>query len=104
MKTKLFILLNISYCCNQKSAMKTLKLFLFKFLLFTSLALPQAGSLDNTFGSNGIVTTAIGSFNDVARSIAIQGDGKIVAAGSSSNGNDYDFALIRYNSDGTPDN
>ena len=41
------------------------------------------GSLDTSFDSDGKVTTAIGSGNDYAYSVAIQSDGKIVAAGYS---------------------
>ena len=52
------------------------------------------GTLDTTFGSDGKVTTAIGSGLDSARSVAIQSDGKIVAAGSRDSNND--FALARY--------
>ena len=55
-----------------------------------------AGDLDTSFGSDGKVTTAIGSGTDVARSVAIQADGKIVVAGYSHNGSNYDFALARY--------
>ena len=61
------------------------------------------GSLDTSFDSDGKVTTAIGSGNDYARSVAIQSDGKIVAAGYSYNGSNYDFALVRYNTDGSLD-
>lgn len=61
------------------------------------------GFIDNTFGNNGIVTTHIGIKGDYATSILIQSDGKLVASGHSYNGNDYDFALVRYNPDGTPD-
>ncbi len=61
------------------------------------------GTLDNTFGTTGIVTTAIGSQNDEAFSIAIQSDGKIIAGGYTSNGSNYDFALVRYNTDGSLD-
>lgn len=62
------------------------------------------GSLDINFGNAGIITTAIGSDNDYANAIALQPDGKILAAGRSFNGSNYDFALVRYNSDGTMDN
>jgi uncharacterized delta-60 repeat protein len=62
------------------------------------------GTLDYTFGTNGNVTTLVGAFEDHASSIVIQTDGKIITAGSSSNGTDYDFTLVRYNSDGTLDN
>jgi uncharacterized delta-60 repeat protein len=61
------------------------------------------GSLDTGFGTVGIVTTSIGSINDAANALGIQSDGKIVAAGSSYNGSKYDFALVRYNANGTLD-
>jgi len=60
------------------------------------------GSLDTSFNSDGKVTTAIGSGDDHAVSVAIQSDGKIVAAGYS-NGSNWDFALVRYNTDGSLD-
>jgi uncharacterized delta-60 repeat protein len=63
----------------------------------------QNGSLDDTFGSNGIVTTAIGNSNDVGYSMDIQVDGKVVVAGSSFNGLNNDFALVRYNINGSID-
>ena len=62
-----------------------------------------AGDLDTSFGSDGKVTTAIGSGSDRARSVAIQSDGKIVAAGFSYSGSEHDFALVRYNADGSLD-
>jgi uncharacterized delta-60 repeat protein len=61
------------------------------------------GSLDTTFDGDGKVTTAVGSFDDVASSVAIQSDGKIVVAGSSSDDSNVDFALTRYNSNGSLD-
>ena len=61
------------------------------------------GSLDTTFGTGGIVTTAVGSSYDYAHALGIQSDGKIVVAGSSSNGSKYNFALVRYNANGTLD-
>lgn len=61
------------------------------------------GSLDNSFSSDGIIITQIGSANDYATSVAIQENGKIVVAGYSYNGVDNDFALIRYNTDGSID-
>ncbi|MDS4056736.1 LamG-like jellyroll fold domain-containing protein, partial [Accumulibacter sp.] len=61
------------------------------------------GTLDTSFSGDGIVTTAIGNGNDDLYSIAVQADGRIVAAGFSSNGSNNDFALVRYNSDGTLD-
>jgi uncharacterized delta-60 repeat protein len=61
------------------------------------------GSLDMSFNGTGVVTTAIGSGYDVGNSIVVQDDGKIVVAGTSSNGNDKDFALVRYGADGSLD-
>ena len=57
------------------------------------------GTLDTSFGVGGKSTTPIGGADDIAYAVALEGDGKIVAAGSSYNGSSYDFALVRYNSD-----
>jgi uncharacterized delta-60 repeat protein len=62
------------------------------------------GSLDTSFGGgDGIATTPVGSSDDAARALALQKDGELVAAGSSSNGADLDFALVRYTKTGVPD-
>ncbi|MEZ5842967.1 MAG: delta-60 repeat domain-containing protein [Hyphomicrobiaceae bacterium] len=62
------------------------------------------GTLDTSFGGgDGIVTTPIGSSHDQGFSVTMQPDGKIVVAGYSFNGSNNDFALIRYNADGTLD-
>ena len=62
------------------------------------------GSLDNSFGNAGIVTTSIGT-NSGAFAIAIQADGKIVAAGGSQVDFDTEvFTLTRFNTNGTLDN
>ena len=61
------------------------------------------GSLDTSFDTDGKVTTTIGSSGDTAYSVAIQSDGKIVAAGYANNGGKYDFGLVRYNDDGSLD-
>ncbi len=62
------------------------------------------GTLDNTFDSDGMLTIAIGTHSEVIRSIAIQSDGKIIAGGITNNGSDDDFALLRYNTNGSLDN
>lgn len=62
------------------------------------------GTFDNTFGTNGVVTTSIGSFHDRAYAIALQTDGKIIAAGRTvDTSSAYKFAVIRYDSDGSVD-
>ena len=64
---------------------------------------PAAGSLDPTFGTDGIVSFSF-SFTDALNDIALQSDGKIVAGGSTQvTGQDQDFALARFNPDGTLD-
>ena len=62
------------------------------------------GTLDSAFGANGIVSTLVGTFSGVARSVAIQSDQKIVAAGSVWTGSKNDVAVVRLNADGTLDN
>ncbi len=57
------------------------------------------GTLDNTFGFGGLVTTRFTNFDDLAHAIALQTDGKIIVAGEA----DTDFAVARYNSDGSLD-
>jgi len=64
-------------------------------------ALGAPGDLDSTFGSGGIVKTAIGTANDAyAWTLLQQPDGKLVAAGEASNSAPGGFALARYNSNG----
>lgn len=63
----------------------------------------NAGDLDPTFGGDGKVTTDILTNSDERiTSLALQADGKIVAAGLTF-GLTVDFALVRYNTDGTLD-
>jgi len=64
------------------------------------------GTLDTTFNSTGKVVTSVtstGFLNDSASSVVLQSDGKILVSGYSNNGSNYDFALVRYNSDGSLD-
>ncbi len=61
------------------------------------------GSLDSSFDSDGIVTTDIAGSYDHANVVALQPDGKLVVIGSANNGADNDFAIVRYNSDGSLD-
>ena len=58
------------------------------------------GTLDTSFGASGEVTTDFNGGNDEIMAVAIQPDGKIVAAGYTSTAGLGDFALARYNSDG----
>lgn len=60
------------------------------------------GKLDRSFGRRGKTTTAIGSQSS-AYALALQPDGKAVAAGYSYNGTEFDFALVRYRRNGKLD-
>src|SRR4051812_27491460 len=59
---------------------------------------PVPGDLDPSFGTVGKVTTDFG-VPAIAQDIALQSDGKIVVAGATNE----DFAVARYNPDGTLD-
>lgn len=61
------------------------------------------GSLDNSLGGHGTVyTTLLG--DDSATGVAIQPDGKIIVAGTASDGKTVsEFALVRYDANGTLD-
>ena len=62
------------------------------------------GSADATFGNGGQVSTDFVGLEDDAFSVLIQPDGKIVAVGSANNpATYYDFAAVRYLSNGTID-
>jgi len=62
------------------------------------------GTADTTFGNGGQVSTDFLGLEDDAFSVLIQPDGKIVAVGSANNpATYYDFAAVRYLSNGTID-
>ncbi|MFZ1296847.1 MAG: delta-60 repeat domain-containing protein, partial [Saprospiraceae bacterium] len=82
--------------------MKTI--FLLCCLLQSLIGFTQAGVLDQTFSGDGKVITAVGTGNDHAYGVASQPNGKLVVVGSSENGASTDFAIVRYNSDGSLDN
>ena len=71
---------------------------------FSVARLNPNGTLDATFGSGGKVTTDFWGPYDGASSVAIRADGKIIAAGTIVNSSSIaDFALARYNPNGTLD-
>jgi uncharacterized delta-60 repeat protein len=74
-------------------------------LLLTLVASPASaapGDLDTSFGGDGWETTDFG-LGDVGRDVAIQPDGKIVVVGWTQTADGADFAVARYNADGTLD-
>lgn len=60
------------------------------------------GSLDASFGGDGLVVTPISAGDDIVFDLAVQPDGKLIAAGWSSPGG-FDIAMARYNPDGSLD-
>jgi uncharacterized delta-60 repeat protein len=61
------------------------------------------GALDNSFGTNGIVSTPLEGEAE-SSTLVLQADGKIIAAGNSWTETSYaDFALARYLANGTLD-
>jgi uncharacterized delta-60 repeat protein len=74
-------------------------------LASTAPAGAAPGDLDPAFGAGGKVTTDFAGRGDAALGVAIQPDGKIVAVGNSTQAGVFnvDFALARYNPDGSPD-
>ena len=72
---------------------------------FSLIRLNTDGSLDATFDGDGKAIIDVGGSQDIATSMTLQADGKILVAGYSVNftiGN-YDFSLLRLNADGSLD-
>ncbi|WP_232629460.1 Ig-like domain-containing protein [Methylobacterium sp. Leaf118] len=61
------------------------------------------GTLDTGFGTGGKILTPVGTSTDVSFDVTMQADGKIVVAGYGLDSNGFDFAVVRYNADGTLD-
>ncbi len=70
---------------------------------FAAVRLTTAGATDSTFSGDGKNTFAVLAEDDKAYAVAIQGDGKIVLAGSAFNGVDDDFAIVRVLANGNID-
>jgi uncharacterized delta-60 repeat protein len=71
---------------------------------FTVIRLNDSGSLDSTFGTNGISKTTVGAGSNLHGKIAIQSDGKIVVAGTCATFDGYwSCALLRLQENGDLD-
>ena len=81
-------------------AIGTFPLVVNRFALMRLLA---DGTIDDSFGNDGRVETAFTDRGDAAFGVALQSDGKIVAAGASNTQINSNFALARYESDGDLD-
>ena len=93
----------------KKYTLSTISVSIILFFALPLASFSQDGSLDNTFGVNGIVTTSFGPYTQArVLDLAIQADGKIVVIGYFDNDqfplNDTEYRIIRYNSNGSLDN
>src|SRR5882724_5735970 len=76
------------------------------FVVSGRTVLAVDGDLDPTFGTDGKVLTDFDHSTDIANAVAVQADGKLVVVGTTYQDNDFsneDFAVARYNPDGTLD-
>jgi uncharacterized delta-60 repeat protein len=69
---------------------------------FALARLRTDGTLDPQFGSGGLAQTDLGG-DDWIFALALQPDGKILAAGVTGSPASHDFALVRYNANGSLD-
>ena len=63
---------------------------------FSLIRINEDGSLDPTFGNNGIVITEVSPDNDGIADMELQADGKLVVAGTARVGTNDDIAIARY--------
>lgn len=72
---------------------------------FLLVRLNPDGGLDTTFGTNGYVFVDFNGGDDISNAITMQDDGKIILAGISTASNETrsDFAVARFNTNGTLD-
>ena len=70
---------------------------------FAVVKLNSDGSLDTSFGNSGFAQVDFTANLEVGNYITTQGDGSIVLCGYANNGTDDDYAIVRFNSDGTID-
>ena len=73
------------------------------FVNFAMARYNANGTIDTAFGTGGKVSTALSNGTDVIRAVRLQPDGKIVAVGYAVTASGFDFALARYNSNGSLD-
>jgi len=74
---------------------------------FALARLNSDGSLDASFGTGGLLVTDFFGLFDAVAAVLVQPDGRVVAGGTAtkttSGGDPHDFALARYNVDGSLD-
>ena len=83
--------------------MKRIWIILINLVILSSKIYSQPGSLDNTFGNKGILIESVGKGSDYGKAVSLNKDGKIILAGYSHNGTNYDFVLAQFKENGTFD-
>lgn len=73
------------------------------FSVFFAAKYSKDGVPLTNFGMNGFTTFQVGAGNNGVSTVKIQNDGKIVIGGYAYEGNETTLAVVRLNSDGTPD-
>jgi uncharacterized delta-60 repeat protein len=87
----------------RRATLAILHILMLGHIAWPSQGYAAVGDLDSTFDSDGRETSFFDGDNDVVRSVAVQEDGKIVAAGYAIEGGVYQMALARYKADGSLD-
>ena len=72
-------------------------------MVFTTVRYTSAGAPDASFAGDGVALKGFGDGPDTAASVLVDAAGKVVVAGSAVVGTEFDFAVLRYTSTGTPD-
>lgn len=70
---------------------------------FAAARYDMAGTIINSFGNNGKITTVINGNTAIARAVALTSDDNLIVSGNTFNTNE-DFALVKYLQDGSIDN
>lgn len=113
-----FVLLSLFiYCCrdNNKNAFESsnIKLITSEPIITKPISSGQpelgpfpfqSGTLDRSFGSNGVTNIPVSMFYDETSKILLQNDGKILVAGDYSDGVQSSFFLLRLDESGVLDN
>lgn len=73
------------------------------FLLMSTVFFAQYGTLDPSFGWEGIATASVGRYENIGAAIALQPDGKIVIAGYATDTGTNEAAIARFLPDGSLD-
>ncbi|MBI5936102.1 MAG: hypothetical protein HY867_20550 [Chloroflexi bacterium] len=81
----------------------SLSLAIILALLTVTIALAASGDLDLTFSGDGKIIQSFGGVAHTGLDVAVQSDGKVVAVGEKFTSIGRDFAIARYNTDGSLD-